>query len=84
MDTILIIKTSFVIGCIQRWKQKICDNPLLCIDHYNKYQAHNFKDNRHEQSIFLVLRKCYDTVNILAETYFELHWNSEKALSVSF
>ncbi len=85
MDTVLIMKkTPSVIECIQRWKNIIYDNPLLFTDHYNKHQARYFRDNRHEQSIFSVLRKCYETVIIPDETYFKPHWNSEKALSVPF
>lgn len=85
LDGILIMKkTPSVIECIRRWKQVIYDNPLLFTDHYNKHQARYFKDNRHEQSIFSVLRKCDNTVIIPDETYFKPHWNSRKALSVPF
>lgn len=45
------------------------DNPLLITDHYNKNsQLKCFKDNRHDQSIFSLIRKIHGSIVISDET----------------
>ena len=51
-------------------EEKTCyDNPLLFTDHYNKNQESYFKDNRHEQSIFSIIRKMNNPLLLPDETY---------------
>ena len=43
--------------------------PLLFTDDYNNNQDYYFIDNRHDQSIFSVIRKIYKTILIKDETW---------------
>ena len=45
------------------------DNPLLVTDHYNNNQESYFKDNRHEQSIFSIIRKMSNPILLTDETF---------------
>tara|TARA_Y100000385_G_scaffold256105_1_gene282238 strand:+ start:26 stop:250 length:225 start_codon:yes stop_codon:yes gene_type:complete len=45
-------------------------NPLLFTDCYNKNQKYPFKDHRHDQSIFSVIRKMSNTILLKDETWF--------------
>lgn len=48
------------------------DNYLLVTDYYSKGQAPYFKDNRHDQSIFSIIRKLHKSIELEDETFF---WN---------
>jgi hypothetical protein len=50
---------------LQTYKEK----PLLVTDYYNSEQEEYFKDNRHEQSIFSVIRKLNNPILLHDETY---------------
>ena len=53
-------------------EEKACyDNPLLFTDHYNKNQEQYFKENRHEQSIFSIIRKMNNPLMIKDETCYK-------------
>ena len=54
------------------------DNPLLFTDYYNKNQRHDFIDNRHDQSIFSVIRKMNTSLLLKKdETWFVPFGNKE-------
>jgi hypothetical protein len=59
------------------------DNPLMFTDHYNNNQESYFKDNRHEQSIFSVIRKMHNPILLEDETWFNTFGN-EKSLKYPF
>ena len=46
------------------------DNHLLVTDYYNKNQAPYFRENRHDQSIFSIIRKIHKSIELKDETYF--------------
>lgn len=46
------------------------DNYLLVTDYYNQNQAPYFKDNRHDQSIFSIIRKIHKSIELEDETFF--------------
>lgn len=46
-------------------------NPLLFTDYYNINQQNYFIDNRHDQSIFSILRKIYGSIILNDETWFQ-------------
>jgi hypothetical protein len=72
IGTIQIIKkNSNSIKLVNLWNQTLYDNPLLFTDYYNKNQELYFKDNRHDQSVFSVIRKKYNSIVLNDETYFE-------------
>lgn len=58
-------------------------SPLMFTDHYNKKQNPYFKDNRHDQSIFSVIRKQHNPILIPDETYFK-PFGSEVSLKYPF
>ena len=72
LDGILIMKKNKNIVNINNiWYNVIYDNPLLFTDHYNKVnQESYFRDNRHEQSVFSVIRKIHGSIVLGDETWF--------------
>lgn len=53
-------------------------NPSLFTDEYNKInQPPYFKDNRHDQSVFSVIRKMNNVIMLKDETYFRPFGNDE-------
>lgn len=65
-------KNSNLIKLIELESKVLHDNPLLFTDHYNKKnQEPYFIDNRHEQSIFSVIRKMHNPIILTDETYFD-------------
>jgi hypothetical protein len=85
-----IINTGQIIGGIRIMKKNknlihlinlesktLYDNPLLFTDHYNKNQNSYFKDNRHEQSVFSVIRKMSNPILLNDETYFKPFGNED-------
>lgn len=63
-------KTKNLINLINIESKTLHDNPLLFTDHYNNNnQESYFIDNRHEQSIFGVIRKMSNPILLTDETY---------------
>lgn len=52
-------------------------NPLLFTDYYNNNQQSYFKDNRHDQSVFSIIRKKYNSIILNDETCFVSYGNEE-------
>jgi len=59
------------------------DNPLLFTDYYNKKQKKPFKDNRHDQSIFSLIRKMNNPILLRDETWFT-PFGSKESLKFPF
>lgn len=70
LDTVIIMKKNKnLINMNNIWFKTIYDNPLLFTDYYNKEnQELYFRDNRHEQSIFSVIRKMNNPLLLKDET----------------
>ena len=68
---IMLIKNKNTVNLIDKFYNTICDNALLFTDNYNKKQKDYFVDNRHEQSVFSVLRKLNNPILIDDESWFE-------------
>lgn len=84
LDGILIMKKNKNLVTINNiWYNVIYDNALLFTDHYNNNQESYFKDNRHEQSIFSVIRKMYNPILLTDETYF-LPFGNDNSLKYPF
>jgi hypothetical protein len=84
MATIIIIKKNAnSIKLVNVWVETLYNNPLLFTDCYNKSQNPCFKDNRHDQSIFSVIRKMHSTILLTDETYFT-PFGSEESLKYPF
>ena len=67
MATIMIMKkTSHLEMLFEKYNDVLSSNSLLFTDHYNKNnQEDEFKDNRHDQSIFSLIRKIYGSTIVL-------------------
>ena len=70
MSTVLIMKKNKnLLNLIDIYNKALHYNPLLFTDYYNKNnQEHYFKDNRHDQSIFSVIRKMINSIVLKDET----------------
>ena len=68
---IMLIKNKNTVNLIDKFYNTISDNALLFTDNYNKKQNDYFVDNRHEQSVFSVLRKLNNPILIDDESWFE-------------
>lgn len=65
---------------LDKYWEVLNKNMYLFTDKYNKNQEKYFKDNRHDQSVFSLIRKKYGSEVIIGdETWFD-DFNSEKAL----
>tara|TARA_B110000977_G_scaffold1872_1_gene2592 strand:- start:1438 stop:2157 length:720 start_codon:yes stop_codon:yes gene_type:complete len=76
-------KNPNLINLINTEVQTLDNAPLLFTDYYNKNQADYFRDNRHDQSIFSIIRKLGNPILIPDETFFEPFGN-EKSLAYPF
>jgi hypothetical protein len=71
-STILIMKkNNKLINIINNYYKLLYTNPLLFTDYYNNNQQPYFIDNRHDQSIFSILRKIYGSIILNDETWFQ-------------
>lgn len=78
LNTILIMKKNEKLkNLLNLWNKCLTDNPLLFTDYYNENQNKDFIDNRHEQSIFSVIRKMNNPLLLKDETWFQPFGNSE-------
>ena len=79
-----IIKKNYKsINMVNQWVETISNNPLLFTDHYNSNQESYFIDNRHDQSIFSIIRKMNNTILLNDETYFT-PFGSDESLKYPF
>jgi hypothetical protein len=81
LNGILIMKkNSKLINLIELWGKTLSDNALLFTDYYNNNnnnQNIGFIDNRHEQSVFSVIRKMNNPLFLKDETWFTPFGNKE-------
>jgi len=81
---ILIKKGAHSEKLIDIWLKVVYDNPLLFTDCYNNIQESFFVDNRHEQSVFSVLRKIYGSAIVPTDETFVLPWGSPESCVYPF
>ena len=79
---LLMKKNNKLMEKIHLFYQVIENNKLLFTDFYNKNQEPYFIDNRHDQSIFSVIRKLGNPILLKDETWF--HFGDEKSLHYPF
>ena len=73
-SVIILRKTQHTIDLINKWLSY--SETYNLINDTKSYVEHsNFKDHRHDQSIYSLLVKKYGTILIKDETYFEPNWN---------
>jgi hypothetical protein len=65
-------KNKNLINLINLESKALYDNPLMFTDHYNNNnQESYFIDNRHEQSIFGIIRKMCNPILLSDETWWK-------------
>ena len=85
LDGILIMKKNKnLINKNQMWYDVIYKNALLFTDYYNNLQEPYFKANRHEQSIFSIIRKLHKSIELEDETFFWNPWDTRNAENYPF
>lgn len=85
LDGILIMKKNInLIKLINIWYKACYDNPLMFTDYYNDNQHSYFIDNRHEQSVFSIIRKMHSPILLEDETNFYPTFGSEESLKYPF
>jgi len=78
MATIQIVKkNSNSIKLVNLWNETLYANPILFTDHYNNAQESYFNENRHDQSVFSVIKKMHNTITLPDQTYFVPFGNAE-------
>jgi len=83
-NSILIMKKNNTLNTlINLWGKTLIDNQLLFTDYYNSNQNKGFIDNRHDQSIFSVIRKMNNPLLLGDETWFQRFGNKD-SLSYPF
>ena len=81
---LIMKKNDKLIKLIDLWEKALIDDPLLFTDYYNsKNQISGFIDNRHEQSIFSIIRKLNNPLLLNDETYF-IPFGNEISLNYPF
>jgi hypothetical protein len=68
-------KSNHVKMLFQKWYQASCNYHLLDDSHSIIPNHQSFKEHRHDQSIFSIIRKKYGTHIITDETYWGPDWN---------
>ena len=87
MATILILKkNSKTIKLVEIWNNVLYNDPLLFTDAYNKKEMNHkdFIDNRHDQSIFSIIRKKNGSLMLDDETWFGGYDQFGKSVSKKF
>jgi hypothetical protein len=70
MATVLIIrKCPRALRLVETWNETLDAAPSLFTDQHNANQDSCFKDNRHDQSVFSVIRKAGDPILVDDETW---------------
>ena len=82
LDGILLMKKGkHLEKIIDLWLKAVYDQPDMFTDKYNKEQKFFFKDNRHEQSVFSLIRKIYGSEIIVGdETFHPQPFGCEESL----
>lgn len=86
MATLLIMKKNkHLTKCLDKYEKCIEDNPLLITDIYNSKNQHvEFEDNRHDQSIFSILRKIYGSEVIKGDETWIVPFGGPESLKYPF
>ena len=80
----IIRKTGQAVEIVEQWYNTLAANPLLFTDHYSDNQAPYFRENRHDQSVFSIIRKMHNTVLLPNEIDLRGQPDSKNAQSYPF
>jgi hypothetical protein len=77
-NVLIFVKTRKSELLVNKFYQIAVESPYLFADFTNEIKDHRFIQHRHDQSIFSILRKQFDSVLIEDETY-SSNWDDLKA-----
>jgi len=64
---------------VQHWRDDCEHYELVCDQPTGKYPTHpNFRDHRHDQSVYSILFNRYQCCSLLDETWWEPNWDKNK------
>tara|TARA_B100000579_G_scaffold187137_2_gene152576 strand:- start:2859 stop:4529 length:1671 start_codon:yes stop_codon:yes gene_type:complete len=77
-------KNEHLLKIIKLLIKALNDDPLMYTDNYNTNQHPQFQENRHEQSLFSLLRKIHGSVVLDGDESFMIPFNSEESMKYPF
>jgi hypothetical protein len=77
-------KNQHLLKIINLLIKALDDNPLMYTDHYKTNQHPEFKENRHEQSLFSILRKIHGSVVLDGDESFMVPFGGTESMKYPF
>ena len=86
LDGILIMKKGeHLIKIIDLWLKAVYDNPLMFTDIYNRKNQHlGFRENRHERSVFSIIRKQQGSIIVDGDETWMIPFGQGESLKYPF
>ena len=86
INTCLILKKNkHLMDLIELYFKALYDNPMMFTDYYNNMNQHpDFIDNRHDQSVFSILRKVHGSVVVHCDETWMVPFGEGKSLKYPF
>jgi len=82
---LVLKKNSHLMKLLDLFIKALNDNPLMFTDYYNKINQHSqFKENRHEQSVFSLIRKIHGSVIIDGDESWMVPFGKGESLKYPF
>ena len=77
-------KNQHLLKIINLLIKALYDDPLLYTDHYTQNQHPQFKENRHEQSLFSLLRKIHGSIVLDGDESFIVPFGGQESMNYPF
>lgn len=77
-------KNQHLLKIINLLIKALYDDPLMYTDHYTQNQHPQFKENRHEQSLFSLLRKIHGSIVLDGDESFILPFGGHESMKYPF
>lgn len=80
--TFILRKCEHVMKMVNLWYETCCNYELLLDEPYSMSSFPDFREHRHDQSIFSIIRKIHGSTTLDNEVYFgTVGWKSPKAIN---
>ena len=77
-------KNQHLLKIINLLIKALYDDPLMYTDHYTQNQHPQFKENRHEQSLFSLLRKIHGSIVLDGDESFIVPFGGQQSMKYPF
>ena len=77
-------KNQHLLKIINLLIKALYDDPLMFTDHYTQNQHPQFKENRHEQSLFSLLRKIHGSIILDGDESFIVPFGGQESMKYPF